>query len=149
MSCIIKLSANTCNVTTKRISTSGICFCFEYIQATAPGNQQFAYAKTKTQVSYAVTAQLISAFVVATQTAQSFFVLNLKYKAFSNFLWLYSLVCVGLGRKVLLHLRTFFKNFVCAQFSFAHRNVYHLRTVLVLHLRTFLRLSLGQLLVFY
>ena len=37
---------------------------------------------------------------------------------------------------VLLHLRTFFKNFVCAQFSFAHRNVYHLRTFLLLHLRT-------------
>ena len=36
---------------------------------------------------------------------------------------------------VLLHLRTFFKKFVCAQFSFARRNVYHLRTVLVLHLR--------------
>ena len=36
---------------------------------------------------------------------------------------------------VLLHLRTFLKNFVCAQFSFAHINVYHLRTVLVLHLR--------------
>ena len=34
---------------------------------------------------------------------------------------------------VLLHLRTFFKNFVCAQFSFARRNVYHLRTILMLH----------------
>ena len=37
---------------------------------------------------------------------------------------------------VLLPLRTFFKNFVCAQFSFALRNVYQLRTVLVLHWRT-------------
>ena len=35
-----------------------------------------------------------------------------------------------------VHLRTFFKSFVCAHVSFAHRNVYHLCTVLVLHLRT-------------
>ena len=51
---------------------------------------------------------------------------------------------------VLLHLQTFFKNFVCAQFSFARRNVYHLRTVLVLRVcACFLRLFHGQLLVFY
>ena len=37
---------------------------------------------------------------------------------------------------VLLHLRTFFKYFVCTQFSFARRNVYHLRTDLLLHLRS-------------
>ena len=43
--------------------------------------------------------------------------------------------CLSQKLLVLLHLRTFFKNFVCAQFSFARRNVYHLRTVLVLHLR--------------
>ena len=35
--------------------------------AAAPEKQQFAYAKTKTQMSCAVTAQLISAFVFATQ----------------------------------------------------------------------------------
>ena len=29
----------------------------------------------------------------------------------------------------LLYLCTFFKNFVCSRFSFAHRIVYHLRTV--------------------
>ena len=45
---------------------------------------------------------------------------------------------------VLLHLRTFFKYYVCTQFSFARRNVYHLRTDLLLHLRScFLRLFLG------
>ena len=34
----------------------------------ASENQQFAYAKAKTQISYAVTAQLISAFVFAIVT---------------------------------------------------------------------------------
>ena len=33
----------------------------------------FAYAKTKTQISFAVTAKLISAFVFATRIVQSLF----------------------------------------------------------------------------
>ena len=37
-----------------------------------------AYAKTKVQISCAVTAQLISAFVFAIQTVQFLFFLNIK-----------------------------------------------------------------------
>ena len=62
-------------------------------------NQLFAYAKAKTQISFAVTAKLISAFVFATWIVQSLFFLNPKFQASSNLLWLYSLVCVRPGRK--------------------------------------------------
>ena len=57
------------------------------------------YAKTKTQISFAVTAKLISAFVFATRIVQFLYFLNLKFQASSHLLWLYSLVCVGPGRK--------------------------------------------------
>ena len=59
----------------------------------------FAYAKTKTQISFAVTAKLISAFVFATRIVQSLYYINPKFQASSHVLWLYSLVCVGPGRK--------------------------------------------------
>ena len=59
----------------------------------------FAYAKTKTQISFAVTAKLISAFVFATRIVQSLYFLNPKFHASSHLLWLYSPVCVGPGRK--------------------------------------------------
>ena len=59
----------------------------------------FAYAKTKTQISFAVTAKLISAFVFATRIVQSLYFLNPKFQASSHLLWLYSAVCVGPGRK--------------------------------------------------
>ena len=59
----------------------------------------FAYVKTKTQTSCAVTAQLISAFVTATRMVQSLYFLNPKFQASSFLLWLQSLVCVGPGRK--------------------------------------------------
>ena len=59
----------------------------------------FANAKTKTQISCAVSAQLISAFVFATQILQSLYFLNPKFQASSHILWLYSQVCVGPGRK--------------------------------------------------
>ena len=58
-----------------------------------------AYAKTKTQISFAVTAKLISAFVFATWIVQLLFYINPKFHASSHLLWLYSLVCVGPGRK--------------------------------------------------
>ena len=61
----------------------------------------FAYAKTKTQISCAVTAQLISAFVFATRIVQSLYFLNPKFQVSSHFLWLYSPVCVEPGRKPL------------------------------------------------
>ena len=57
------------------------------------------YAKTKTQISFAVTAQLVSAFVFATWIVQSLYFLNPKFQASSHLLWLYSLVRVGSGRK--------------------------------------------------
>ena len=59
----------------------------------------FAYAKTMTQISCAVTVQLISAFVFATQIVQSLYFLNPKFQASGHLLWLYSLVCVGPGLK--------------------------------------------------
>ena len=59
----------------------------------------FVYAKTKAQISCAVTAQLISALVFATWIVLSLFFLNPKFQAPSHLLWLYSLVRVGPGRK--------------------------------------------------
>ena len=59
----------------------------------------FAYAKTKTQISFAVTAKLISASVFATRIVQSLYYLNPKVQASSHLLWLYRPVCVGPGRK--------------------------------------------------
>ena len=58
-----------------------------------------AYAKTKTQISFAVTAKLISAFVFATRIVHSLYFLKPKFQASSRLLQLYSLVCVGPGRK--------------------------------------------------
>ena len=52
------------------------------------------YAKTKTQISFVVTAKLISAFVFATRIVQSLFYLNTKFQASSHLVWLYILVCV-------------------------------------------------------
>ena len=56
----------------------------------------FAYTKTKTQISFAVTAKLISTFVFATWIVLT---LNTKFHVFSHLVWLYSPVCVRHGRK--------------------------------------------------
>ena len=48
--------------------------------------RRFAYAKTKTQIRFAVTAKLISAFVFATQIVQSLYFLNPKFQASSHLL---------------------------------------------------------------
>ena len=69
------------------------------IRASLWENRLFAYAKTKTQISSAVTEKLISAFVFAIQIVQSLYYLNTKFQAFSHLLWLYSPVCVGPGQK--------------------------------------------------
>ena len=61
-----------------------------------------SYAKTKTQISCAVTAQLISAFVFAMQIVQYLFFLNPKFQASSHLLRLYRLVCVRPGGKHIL-----------------------------------------------
>ena len=55
--------------------------------------------KTKAQISFVVTAKLISAFVFATRIAQSLYFLNTKFRASSCFLILNSPVCVGPVRK--------------------------------------------------
>ena len=55
--------------------------------------------KTKTQISFAVTAKLISAFVFATWIVQCLYFLNPKFPVSSHRLWLYSPVFVGPGRK--------------------------------------------------
>ena len=62
-------------------------------------NNNLHYAKTKTQISCAVTAQLISAFVFATRIVEFLFYLYTKFQASSFILSLYRLVCVGPGRK--------------------------------------------------
>ena len=59
-----------------------------------PENQLFAYAKTKTQISFAVATKLISAFVFATLILQSLYYQNPESQASRHLLWLYSLVCV-------------------------------------------------------
>ena len=51
------------------------------------------------QISFAVTAKLISAFVFATRIVQFLFYLNPKFQASSSFLSLYRPVCVRPGRK--------------------------------------------------
>ena len=71
----------------------------KYAVRRAPLNRLFAYAKTKTQISFAVTAKLISAFVFATRLVQSLYFLIPKFQASSHLLWLYSPVCVRPGRK--------------------------------------------------
>ena len=62
-------------------------------------NLIFAYAKRKTQISFAIIAKLISAFVFATWIVQSLCFLNPKFQVSNHLLWLYSPVCVGPGRK--------------------------------------------------
>ena len=48
-----------------------------------PHCEIFAYVKTKAQISFAVSAKLISAFVFATRIVQFLFFLNPKFQASS------------------------------------------------------------------
>ena len=78
------------------------CFCVHFFLQYEPHyekNRLFAYAKTKTQISFAVTEKLISAFVYSTRIVQSLNFLNPKFQASSYLLWLHSPVCVGPGWK--------------------------------------------------
>ena len=60
----------------------------------------FAYAKTKTQISFTGTAKLISTFVFATRLVHFLYYLNPKFEGSSHLLGLHSLVYVGpLSRK--------------------------------------------------
>ena len=58
-----------------------------------------AYAKTKAQISFAVTPKVISAFVFATRIVQSHYFLNTKSHASSHLLSQLSVVCDGTGGK--------------------------------------------------
>ena len=53
--------------------------------------------KTKPQISFAVTAKLISVFVFATRIVQSLYFVNPKFQVPSYLQWLSSPVCVGAG----------------------------------------------------
>ena len=77
----------------------GIVLSMKWKWAASWENQRFAYAKTKTQISFAVTAKLIRAFVFAIRIVQSLFFLNTKFQASSHLQWLHSLVCVRPGLK--------------------------------------------------
>ena len=72
----------------------------------------FAYAKTKTQISFTVTAKLISAFVFATRI--SLYYLNPKFNASRHLQWLHSPVCVGPGRKPRRPVFSQRGSFICA-----------------------------------
>ena len=61
---------------------------------------RITYAKTKTQISCAVTAQLISAFVFATRIVQFLLYLYPKFQDSSFLLCVYRPVCVGPRRKL-------------------------------------------------
>ena len=63
------------------------------------GKPTVCIGETKTQISFAVTAKLISAFVFASRIVQFLFYLNPKFQASSSFLCLYRLACVGPVRK--------------------------------------------------
>ena len=77
-------------------------FSVSIIFAAALENQRSAYAKTKLQISCAVTVQLISAFVFAQKLVQYLFFLNPKFQGYSLLLRLYRPVCVGPGRNPIL-----------------------------------------------
>ena len=96
MAIAVDWDINQCIKQTKQFSAS---FGTEMILAALWKNQQSAYAKTMTQISFAVTAKLISVFVFATRIVQSLYFLNTKFHASSCLLWLYSPVCVGPGQK--------------------------------------------------
>ena len=60
-----------------------ICKAY-YLLSRVVRKRPFSYAKTKTQISLAVTGKLISAFVFATWIAQYLFYLNPKFQASSH-----------------------------------------------------------------
>ena len=58
-----------------------------HIWASSWENRIFAYAEAKTQISFEVTAKLISAFIFAIRMVQSLYYLNPKFQASSHLLW--------------------------------------------------------------
>ena len=95
--------------------------CLELKKAASQENRIFVYAKTKAQVSCAVTAQLISAFVFASRIVNFLFFLNPKFQASSYLMQLHRLVCVGPGqnpRRPVFSRRGSFMNGAYGIFSF-------------------------------
>ena len=60
----------------------------------------FCICATKTQISFAVTTKLISAFVFANRIVQSLYFQNPKFQASSHLLWLDGPLCVRPGQKL-------------------------------------------------
>ena len=63
--------------------------CASSIRVFVLRKQNFGYAKTKMQISFVVTAKLISAFVYTTYLVQFLHFLNTKFQVSSHLLWLY------------------------------------------------------------
>ena len=81
---------------------SSLALCLTKVRssrACCPVTALIAYAKTKAQISFAVTEKGISTFVFTTRIVQFGFFLNPKFEASNFLLWLYRLVCVRPGRK--------------------------------------------------
>ena len=115
----------------RQVGDNNLCWFEGHIYIIEPHREKtvfFAYAKTKTQISFAVTAKLISAFVFASRIVQFLSYLNSNFQASSHHLWLHSPICVGPGRKprrpvfsgrgsVFLHTRFSFSAFLPVQQS--------------------------------
>ena len=78
---------NICTGFDKKHMNCGYFVC-ESVKCSYRGNT--VESKTKAHISCADTTQLISAFVLASQTVQSIYFPNPKFHASSHLLWLYS-----------------------------------------------------------
>ena len=70
----------------------------QYNMSRRMGKPTICIGENKAQISFAVTAKLISVFVFTLRILQSFYFLNPKFEAPSLLLLLYRPVCVGPGR---------------------------------------------------
>ena len=83
---------------------------------------------------YLILSYLILSYLILSYLILSYLILS--YLILSYLILSYLIIFAHIFQKLC---------FICSRFSFAHRNVYHLRTVLVLHLRAFLHLFRGEL----
>ena len=84
----------------------------------------FAYAKTKAQISFAVTAKLISTFVFATRIVQFLFFLNPKFPAASHLRFVLGMVGNPEDRfsRVAAQIMVFLLNLCCYE-SYDHKKL--------------------------
>ena len=120
----------------------------ETIRAASWENRLFAYAKTKTQISFMETAKLISAFVFATRIVQSLYFLNTKFQASSHLLWLHSPVCVGPGQKPWRPVFSQWGSYYIKAIKKGNRAVWPGLHFLQYHLHFFKALLLGKVTLF-